>query len=747
MDRLVLRPKRARPFTVALGLALLLAAAPCPCAEIVGPPRPSVGLVLSGGGARGAAHAGVLAVLEELRIPVDCIAGTSMGAVVGGLYACGMSPREIETTLREIDWDDLFDDSPPRRHLPFRRKRVDQVALFDFELGLGPGGFKLPAGIVAGQKLGYLLETLTLRSTGAASFDGLPVPFRAVATDIDTGERVVMWKDNLAEAMRASMAVPGAFTPVDRDGMTLVDGGLVCNLPVDLVRTMGADIIIAVDVSPQAGASLETASAAMILIQSLYLLMDQNAQQQRDLLDHVDVLVVPDLGDMSPADFRGVPSAIDAGEEGARLAIDELARLSVNEVDYEIFLERQRRSTAQLLGTAVVERIQISGMTRVDPRIIAGVVRTEVGAPLRLDVLRSDLDRIYELGDFEHVGFRPSTTEGARTLVIEVEDKSWGPHFIRAGLSSEADFQGKSDFTALISFLTVRVNPHGGEWRTELRFGAENGVSTELYQPLDFSGLFFVAPRIGFNHRRSEVFTNGSFDEEYGVVVLDCGMDAGIQLRNHGEIRAGTFIGRRTATARRGGVADTVAVGGYSASVTIDQLDNLSFPRSGLFVSLGGRSFSRDFGSDVSYDRVTVSTCGAVSRGDHALVAVARGGTSLGPVPPIYEQFELGGFLSLSGYERGQFLGPHYAFGELIYHYRFLRLPRPFGTGLYAGVSLEAGNVWEDAGDAGMDGLLYAGSVFIGADTLLGPLYLGLGVTEHGDSSGYISLGMSVVRN
>ena len=729
-------------------VSLLLTAAPCRCAETMDPARPRVGLALSGGGARGAAHAGVLAVLDELRIPIDYIAGTSMGAVVGGFYACGMSPWEIEVTLRAIDWDDVFDDSPPRRHLPFRRKMVDQVDLFDLELGLGLRGFKLPAGLVAGQKLSYILEALTLRSAGAASFDDLPVPFRAVATDIDTGERVVMRKGSLAEAMRASMATPGALTPVDRGGMMLVDGGLVCNLPVDVVRSMGADVIIAVDMSPQAGASRETASAATILSQSLRLLMGQNTQQQRELLGPADILVVPDLGDdVNSADFRAVPSAIDAGEKGARLAIDELARLSVSEEDYETFLERQRRSPAQLLGAGVVERIQISGESRVDPRAIAGVVRTEVGAPLRLDVLRDDLDRIYELGDFEHVGFRPAVAGSTRTLVIDVKEKSWGPHFIRAGLSSEADFRGKSDFTALISFLTTRVNPYGGEWRTEFQFGAENGISTELYQPLDFSGLFFVSPRIGFSQRRFEVFTGGSFDEEYSVAVLDGGVDAGVQLRNHGEIRGGVFLGRRTATGRRGGVADTSAVGGYSASATIDKLDSLSFPRSGTFVSLGGRSVSRNFGSDVSYDRATISTCTAVSRGDHALVAVVRGGTSLGSAPPIYEQFELGGLLSLSGYERGQFLGPYYAFGELIYHYRFLRLPRPLGTGLYAGASLEAGNVWEDAGDVGVDGLLYAGSVFIGADTLVGPLYLGLGLTEHGDSSGYISLGMSVVRH
>jgi NTE family protein len=449
---------------------------------------------------------------------------------------------------------------------------------------------------------------------------------------------------------------------------------------------------------------------------------------------------------MSSADFRAVPSAIDAGEESARLVTEELARLSVGEEDYGTFLERQRCHRMQLRGTGVVDRIQIIGELRADPRIIAGVVKTEVGVPLRLDVLREDLDRIYELGDFERVSFRLVPTGDTQTLLVDVKEKPWGPHSVRMGLSAEADFRGKSEFTVLTDFLTVRVNPLGGEWRTSLRFGAENGISTEFYQPMDFSGLFFVSPRLGFNQRRFEVFTDGSFDEEYHVGVLECGMDAGIQLRNHGEIRAGAFIGRRRAAPRGVSVPDS-AIGGYSASFTIDQLDNLSFPRSGVFASLGGRSFSRDFGSEDSYDKATISACTAVSRGDHALVAVVRGGTSLESVPPIYEQFQLGGFLSLSGYERGQFLGPYFALGELIYHYRFVRVPRPFGTGIYAGASLEAGNVWEDVGAVAVDDLRYAGSVFIGAETLFGPLYLGLGLAERGVSSAYISLGMSVVRN
>ncbi|MCD4690245.1 patatin-like phospholipase family protein [bacterium] len=706
-----------------------------------------MGLVLSGGGARGAAHAGALKVLEELRIPIDYIAGTSMGSVVGGLYACGLSPEEIEANLRAIDWDDVFDDSPPRRHLPFRRKSVDRVALFHPEFGLGRGGLKLPAGLVAGQKLGYLLKVMTLHSAGASSFDDLPIPFRAVATDLDTGEMAVLRNGDLAEAMRASMAVPGAFTPVRRDRMTLVDGGLVCNLPVDLVRSMGADIVVAIDISPQRGVSGETTSAPEILVESLYLLMDQNAQQQRRLLGPSDILIVPDLGDMNPADFRAVPSAIDVGEKGARLAIEELAGLSVSEKDYGGFLERQRRSRAQLLKIWCVDEILITGVTRVDPRLISGVIKTETGAPLQLDVLKDDLDRIYELGDFERVSFRLAETDARQTLMIDVREKSWGPHIMRVGLRAEADFQGKSEFTALTSFLTTSVNPHGGEWRTGLQFGAENEISTELYQPMDFSGVFFVSPGAGFTQRRFEVFTDGSFDEEYHIAALEGRLDGGVQLRNRGEIRAGIFLGRRRATTRRGAVVERSTVGGYSASVTIDQLDDLSFPRSGVFASFRGRSCEPDFGSDISYKTAAVTICTAVSRGDHALIVVARGGTSLESEPPIYEQFQLGGFLSLSGYERGQFVGPCFTLGEIVYHYRLLRLPSPFGLGVYAGASLEAGNVWGDERAATVAGLRYAGSVFVGAQTLLGPIYLGFGLTEHGDSSAYISLGMSIVPN
>jgi NTE family protein len=727
-------------------MVLLVCTASSPCADGSTSERPRIGLVLSGGGARGAAHVGVLKVLEELNVPIDCIAGTSMGAVVGGLYASGLSPQEIATNLRGIDWYDLFDDSPPRRHLPLRQKQAIRASLFDFELGLGPHGLLFPGGLVAGQKLEYLLESLTLRCAGAADFDELPIPFRAVATDIETGGRVVLSEGSIAEAMRASMAVPGAFTPVDLDGRTLVDGGLVSNLPIDLVRSMSADVVIAVDIGPKVGSLDQGSSAARILEQSLYLLMDQNAQDQRELLEPADILITPELGDMSPADFAATPSAIDSGERDAWTSVQALTRLSASEEEFGRFLRKQRRSAAQPPGALTVDSIQVRGATRVDPRIIKAVIRTKTGGPLRLDVLKNDLDRVYELGQFERVTFRVERSDSVVTLVIDTKEKSWGPHIIKAGFKGQADFRGRSSFTLLGGLRTMPVNAHGGEWETLVRLGEENGVSTGLYQPIGFSGLFFITPRVTLNEKRREVFSGSSNEEQLDVSVIESSIDAGIRLRNYGEIRVGGFLGRQKVTADPGDLAVKAAMRGYSASLSIDQLDSVGFPRSGGYVHLEGRTVHLDSDPVADYGWATFGACGAVSLGRHALVAIAGAGSSLGSTLPIYEQFEMGGPFSLSGYERGQLTGRYFGLGELVYHFRLLRLARPLGTGIYAGVSAEVGNVWSDEADVAWGDLRYAGSLFLGADTMLGALYIGLGVGEDGHSSGYASLGIPLVR-
>src|SRR5271168_868973 len=295
------------------------------------PVRPRICLVLSGGGARGMAHIGVLKVLEDLQIPIDCIAGTSMGAIVGGLYASGMTAKQIDTTMRSLDWQEAFRDAPPRRDLAFRRKQDDRNFLVRLPLGLKHAKLLLPKGLIQGQKLQETLRQLTLPFSNSTEFDLLPTPFRAVATDLETGKAVPMDRGDLAIAMRASMSAPGVFAPVELDGRLLVDGGLAENLPISVAREMHADILIVSDVSfpLQTRAGLD--SALSISNQMLAILVRKDSDRQRANLGSRDVLIEPNLGQAAVTDFTAPNNVIARGEEAGRGARDRLQELGVGD--------------------------------------------------------------------------------------------------------------------------------------------------------------------------------------------------------------------------------------------------------------------------------------------------------------------------------------------------------------------------------------------------------------------------------
>src|SRR5260221_1274772 len=293
--------------------------------------RPRICVVLSGGGARGIAHIGVLKVLEDLKIPIDCIAGTSMGAVVGGLYASGMNAREVESTMRSVDWQEAFRDTPPRRDLAFRRKQDDRNFLVRLPLGLKHGQILLPKGFIQGQKLQETLRQLTLPFSNSTDFDLLPTPFRAVATDLETGNAVLMDKGDLAIAMSASMSAPGVFAPFELNGRLLVDGGLAVNLPVNMARAMHPDIVIVSDVSfpLQPRAALD--SALSISNQMLAILVRKDSDRQRASLSPQDILIEPKVGSTPATDFSTPSAVIARGEGAARAAIATLSAYAVGD--------------------------------------------------------------------------------------------------------------------------------------------------------------------------------------------------------------------------------------------------------------------------------------------------------------------------------------------------------------------------------------------------------------------------------
>jgi predicted acylesterase/phospholipase RssA len=387
---------------LAVGWAWHGAAAATPAPPTDAPVRPRICVVLSGGGARGMAHIGVLKILDELKVPIDCIAGTSMGAIVGGLYASGMTVEQIESTMLSVDWQEAFHDAPPRRDLAFRRKQDDRNFLVTWPLGLKHAKILLPKGFIQGQKLQETLRQLTLPFSKSTDFDLLPTPFRAVATDLETGNAVVMGEGDLSIAMRASVSAPGVFAPVELNDRLLVDGGLAENLPIDVARAMHADILIVSDVSfpLQPRAALD--SALSISNQMLAILVRKDSDRQRASLGSRDVLIVPDLGLTPSTAFNAAATVISRGEDAARADRAVLEAYSVGDAAYREYLARRG---AREPGLPPIKFVRVDPQSKRYEKTILAEMQPLVGKPLDPDQVGKRITELYGLGMFETLDY------------------------------------------------------------------------------------------------------------------------------------------------------------------------------------------------------------------------------------------------------------------------------------------------------------------------------------------------------
>lgn len=705
-------------------------------------PRPRVGLVLSGGGARGAAHVGVLKVLDEMRVPVDAIAGTSMGAVVGGLYASGMSGVEIETLLHSLNWQDSFRDRPPREELGYRRKQDERNFLVRYALGLKEQGFVLPRGLVQGQKLEQVLRSAALPVAEIQRFDRLPIPFRAIATDLETGEAVVMDSGDLVTAMRASMSAPGFFAPAQREGRLLVDGGLVENLPIDTARAMGVDVLIVVDVSFALYLREELASPLEVTNQAFAILIRGRTLEQRAKLKTTDIVIDPPLGRFPSADFGRVPQALRAGEEAARGASASLAKLSLGEAEYRAYLaSRSARSTA----TPIIEFVRADSRSAEYEALIQATMKDLVGRQLDKELIQSRLSSLYALDRFETIDYALIEDEGRAGLQLDLRRKSWGPNYVRMGLNLEDDFEGNSRYNAAVRFIATELNGLGGEWLTDVQIGENPKFFTELYQPLSLASRYFIAPQFDFEERSVFELRERDRIAEYRVRDIQGGLDFGREVSNWGEIRFGVRRGtgrRRILIGDPSLPSDEFDRGGFFTRLSYDKLDSIFFPRHGQQFELEWRAERESVGANQNFDAFRSSWLVARSFERHTFIFWADAGTTIDALATPENFFSLGGFLNLSGLPPGFLAGPHYGIGRLMYYRRVGR----GGEGVldlpaYAGISLEAGNTWLDRKDMSFGDLRTNASLFFGLDTPLGPVYLATGYDEGGDKAFYLFLG------
>lgn len=722
-----------------LPICLLIFAQPAAAEETA---RPRIGLVLSGGGARGAAHVGVLKVLDEMRVPIDAIAGTSMGAVVGGLYASGMSAEEIERLIRSVNWQEAFRDRPPREELGFRRKQDDRNFLVRYALGFNDQGFVLPPGLVQGQKLEQVLRNAALPVEAIQHFDELPIPFRAIATDLETGQAVVMDAGDLVTAMRASMSAPGVFSPAQRDGRLLVDGGLVENLPVDTARAMGVEVLIVVDVSFPLYVREELRSPLEVTNQAFAILIRGRTREQREKLTPADVIIDPPLGRFPSADFGRVPQAIRAGEDGARAAASALARLSVSEADYRAHLARRSTPSGEL---PVVQFVRADARSAEYQPLIEATMRDLIGKQLDSELLKRRLSSLYALDRFESIDYNLIEDEERAGLELDLRRKSWGPNYVRVGLNLEDDFEGNSRYNAAARFIATELNRLGGEWLTDIQIGENPKLFTEFYQPLSLASRHFFAPQFNFEERSVFALSGRDRVAEYRVRTIDGGLDLGRELSSWGEIRVGV---RRGSGRRRVLIGDPTLPGsdfdrgGYFARFSYDKLDSIFFPRHGQQFELEWRGERENVGADQSFDAFRTSWLIARSFDRHTVIFWTDAGYTSDALPTPENFFTLGGFLNLSGLPPGFLAGPYYGIGRLLYYRRVGR----GGEGVldlpaYAGVSLEAGNTWLTRSAMSLGDLRTNASLFFGVDTPLGPVYLATGYDEGGNNAFYLFLG------
>lgn len=697
-------------------------------------------LVLSGGGARGIAHVGVIRALERERVPVDCIVGTSMGAVVGSLYASGLSADDIEKAVQAVDWNDVFRDASARTDRPLRSRLQDRSFLVNAAIGYRAGRFGIPRSLVQGQRLGLVLRGFLLPAAGIEDFDELPTPFRAVATDLETGNAVVLARGDLATAVRASMAVPAVFPPVELDGRLLSDGGTSSNLPIGVARDLGATRIIAVDISAPLRPRDELTTPLNITDQMLTAMMRRQTDAEIARLAPDDVLIVPALGDIGSTEFaRAAAEGIGPGDDATMAQRERLAAFAVPQAQYTAWADT-RRSAVRGLGT--ITGVDFAENTRATA-VLRAYLREHPGDTFDRAELERDIARLYGLGEFERVDYAVVPGDHGDALRISVRDKEWGDGTLRFGLRLEDDFDGSSNFDLGGRLRATNVNDTGAEWVADAQIGKTTHLGFEWLQPFDAMRRTWWSPHAAYTARNQPLFVGQQRAVELRRESAEVGIDAGRWLGEWGALSAGVFTRSSRYSARTASIdipSATEHSTGLRADFVSDTQDDAQFPRRGNYTRLSLRHYLDTLGGefDATLFEWQLSQALPVAEHDRLLLQL-RGQYAGADDLPSDESAFLGGFLDLSGYSEDALFGRHAALGQAIYY-------RSLGAvfdryRLFAGGSLELGNAWETKDAISVDSLLWGGSIFVAAESPLGALHLGYGQGEGGENSLYLFIG------
>jgi NTE family protein len=700
--------------------------------------RPTIGLVLEGGGALGLAHAGVLRWFDENHIPIDYVAGTSMGGLVGGFYATGMSASEIEDFIKNINWNRSLRNELPYRARSFRRKEDQRDYPNDLEFGL-KGGINFPAGFNSGQQVGLILDRVALPYSDLKSFDDLPTPFRCVATDLVSGDAKVFDSGSLSEALRSTMSLPALFSPVRRDGHIYVDGGLIQNLPVDVAKAMGADIVIAVHLETEPLDPKESLSPFTVLQHSISVVISVN---ELESMKKADILIRVHTQNYTAVDYQAAPKLIELGYAGATEKAALLKRLSVSQQEWDDYLAVRK---AREHPVPVPQFVEVVGTAPVIAEGIQDSLADNVGKPVDFKRIDSDLTDVTGLGRFARAGFQLTHRDGQEGLLIRTDEKPYAPPTVNPLFIIDG-----SDYTDVRFSLGARVTFHdiggfGSELRNDVIAGTSYGASSEYYHPLNWFSHFFVAPRGFAIVQPFDIYLDDTRIATYRELSAGGGLDFGVAINRFSEFRFGyqaDHFSLNRSIGIPGLLTDVSGRQGFSRlRYVLDHTDDPTLPRQGYLIQSRFEFYDANPGATEHFPLAELRT-GVFHRikKTNSLFLLASGGSTFGYEGTGIPMFSLGGPQRLAAYGVNELLSNQYVLGQAGYIRRLKELTPLLGNNVYLVTDYEIGKAYGAVNQS--DSRLpndFNAAVLV--QSFIGPVVFGGSVGDRGHHKFYFQLG------
>ena len=699
--------------------------------------RPKIGLALEGGGALGEAHIGVLKWFEENHIPIDYLAGTSMGGLVGGMYATGKSADDLRRMVENADWDLLLGGATPYEDLSFRRKEDKRAIPNSITIGL-KNGFSLPPGLNTGHQISMMIDRETLDYSNISSFDDLPIPFRCVSTELVSGKSHVFQDGSLSEAMRATISIPGVFAPVRQGSKVFVDGGLLDNLPTDVVRKMGADVVIAVHLQISPTSARDIQSAFGVLGRSVELVI---AETEIRGMAGADLIITTDVEKFSSSDYKKTEELIQQGYDAAQAKAQILKGYSL---DNETWKEYQQAKLSRRRGApGVPQFVRVEGADPEGEKYIQRYMKSLLSKPLDTEALDDLLTRLTGVGRYDSVTYSMVQENGQSGLLIRAHEKTYAPPFLLPSVTIDGSEPQDVDFTLGARITAMDVWGYRSEWRTDLQFGATYGIQSELYRPFQPLGKLFFAPYVDARQTNFKVYRENDPQAIYRLDSVLTGLDFGYTFNRFSELRIGYGIGYQDYTLRLGKpeFANTNGrLGAIHLRYVLDRTNEPVIPTKGVFLKTKFDWYDTTPLTPTTYPALEqllqyfqpVSSSGT-------LYLIAEGGSTLGRTPFGTPAFFLGGVGRLSAYGLNELIGNQYFFGRTGYLHKIFELPPFFGKQVYATGAAEVGKMYGDPfHPPKLSGDFAAGLL---AETAFGPILIGGSVGDTGHSKWFFQLG------